>query len=503
MKNDLYSAIRKWAVRNVNGTLAKQIRSDIDDAWANNNSKAKKRFEFLYRLGEFENLPNAVKSIDIEERTKSREMQSCWMCGTRHADSYRATCTTGEKRQHFIGRDCGQILAAYGLGSGVILSADEKAANLKQKQMQDDLENLVLNEGRPIPLLPTSGPVKETRSDFLGSNYAWLVNQELPGDVRRAVVELKDPYFKASRSELKLVMDYVANNRTFPTDLFKPVLDDLKKMEAEGLATGVAARLEEKMANGTMTPRDAEVILDGTDYRGYRIARNTVTLKNYGEPLAGLLNDVIPALTHDKPKWHDDHIRQMYVNNKVLNANDYRLAKTCLNRWTFGALESIEGGDKQRIRNIAVSLESIDGFKDKIEGLVVIQRKMQYAKDHTSTEEYAQIEKVRESILGLPEESRVKVFQDACNKAYELIKDPMRLLQSPAMTVEAFKDQYNTDVSRIIDVAGKVHAKGWLNDFKRKYVPHLKEHLAYGILRKEDAPRLVKAAEKMKGYVRA
>lgn len=502
MSNQTYNAIRKWAVKNVDGSLRKLIRDDIDAAWANNNSKAKKRFEFLYNLGDFENLPNAVKSIQIEERVKSTELQSCWMCGTRHADSYRASCKNGHERTAFIGRDCGKILADYGLGTGVLLSSDERTAKKKQKSLQEDLENLVLNEGAPIPILPEGGPVKETRPDFVGSQYVWLTHQELPADVRRAVTQLKDPYFATTRNELKLVMDYVAQNKKFPADAFNPVLDDVKAMEAEGKAKNVAEKLEKRIKTGEMTVAEARSTLDGVDHLGYRVEKNTALLGKYNEPLAGMLNEMLPALAHDKDLLREDYLQQRYVQNKVLNQTDYRLAKSCLNRWAFGAMEALEGADKTKLRNLAIRIESVPDFKEKLEGLVVIQRKLQYAKDNTSTEEYAQIGKVKESILGLSKEQMLPIFQDACVKAYELQKAPLRLLQTPCMTLEAFNDEYKVDVSRTLEIAGRVHAKGFLNDFKRKYLEHLREHVSYGILRKEDAPRLAKAAELMKRYVR-
>ncbi|HSU72751.1 MAG TPA: hypothetical protein VLJ21_02790 [Candidatus Binatia bacterium] len=503
MANQLYYAIRKWAPRNVEGTLARRLRRDITVAWANNNSKAKKRFEFLYRLGEFDNLPNAVRSIRIEDRVKTDVMQSCWMCGTRHADGYRAH-VPGD-REHFIGHDCGRILAGYGLGTGVILEQDKKSAARKRQSVQDDLEGLVLDEGKPFAFLHHSGPVKETSPDYLGSQLAWISKQQLPQDVRLAVQHLKDPYYKTSRSDVKLVVAFIAENRTFPSDAYMPVMKDLWHMEHAGVIKDTAAKLEKKVADEqSLTVAEAKRLLDGIPYADYRIARNSELLTAYEEPLASIINDLLPALKHDKPLWHHDHVHQHYLFNKVLNQSDYRLAKGCLNRWTFGRMDTIAGADKHKLRNIAVRMECVYDFKDQLEGLVVMQRKLRYARDNTTSEEYTQLGLLQQSIGKLPEEMKAKVFKDACAKAYEMQKEPVRLLQEPCITIEHYKEQHpEMDIGRTLDIAGKVHARGFLNNFQRTYLPHLKEHLAYGLLRKEDAPRLAKAAELMKGYVRA
>jgi hypothetical protein len=501
MANELYYSIKKWAARNVEGALARKLRRDINTAWVNNNTKAKKRFEFLYRLGEFDNLPNAVKSIKVEDRTKTDMMQSCWMCGTLHADGYRAGCNG--TRDHFIGKDCGRILAAYGLGTGLILEQDKRGKANKRKGVQNDLDDLVLEEGRPFLFLHTSGPVKETSSDYVGSILTWVTKQELPMDVRLAVQHLKDPYFRTNRNDVKRLVDYVAENRKFPADAYAPVMKDLWHMEHTGAIKDKAQPLEAKVAGeGSLTVAEVKQLLDGIPYAEYRIQKNSELLAAYGEPLANVINTLIPAVKHDKPLWHDDHTRQRYVFNKVLSAGDYRLAKQCLNRWTFGRVDEIEGADKQKLRNIAVRMECVYDFKDHIEGLIVMHRKLNYAMANTSSEEYQQLELIQKSVKKLAEANRAKVFNDACNKAYDLQKEPMRLLQAPCMTIETYKEAQDMDIGRILDIAGKVHAKGFLNQFQRKYLPHLKEHLSYGILRNEDAPRLTKAAELMKRYVR-
>jgi hypothetical protein len=154
----------------------------------------------------------------------------------------------------------------------------------------------------------------------------------------------------------------------------------------------------------------------------------------------------------------------------------------------------LQGADRLRLRNIALRIEPVEDFGKKIDGLIVIGRKLQYAKDHTYSVEQAQLKKIREEISNLPNSQKYARIKKMVANFSEQIDDPCRLLQSKSMTVEHFEREnkkalakYFNGISDLVTLADRSYGWGdriWENNHPK--MANIKEHIKYGIITAED-----------------
>ncbi len=504
-----YRTIQAWAVHNVaDRELCKKIKQDIREAWGTDNTKAKAVYAFLYRLGEAENLPNTVTSIIVKDRVRTSTRQSCRACGTLHGDGYRCSPARGNDREDldfFIGYVCAKKrLARYGLNVGVLAEADKRGAEKKKHKISETLEDLVLHEQGLEVLLITGAAGRN--EEFIGNQLNWLFKHQdnLPEDAQVALKHLRDPYHRPTRQELAIVLQTVAHLRKFPADAYEGVAKDVELMAKEQLAPEDLARHLRQFT--CLTAQQADELLSQTKetYRSFRLRKNTAFLNAYEDTsLAFIFDAIIPALEHDQPLWHDDLVNQRYVYNKVWAPQDYRLAIGCLNRWAFGSVKHLEGADRLRLCNIATRLESVPEFKEKIEGLVVLSRKLAYARFHTQSDEYARLKRVKEELAQLSDKKKYGTFTQAARAIAEVLKDPCRLLKTSCIPVEAFGDTAKTTLTldHVLATITQAYTRdARIVDFQKRSLSMILEHTAYGIVRKADAKKLVRIYEHVKSY---
>ncbi len=488
MKNE-YQTIKGWAVNDVADQKSrKAILGDVKDAFAK-KSKKWTWFTHLYQIGEHQNLVNAVKSVEVIGRVKTDTLQSCWVCGTPHNDTYHVRF---KGRDYAIGNVCAkEHLAKYGLNTGVLAAVDEKSAKEKADEVNNDLDALVAEGQKPVTLL-SHKPAKKNES-YLYSQVQWVLNQKnVPDDVLQAAKLVKDTFARPGRTAVTKILDYVEGARSFPADMYEPIAKDLEHMGRSDLAMLLREQVE-------YTGSEAKEIWTkaGVDPIRYRIEKNTEFLKQYepeGKSLATILEEIIPAVEHDKHLWRDDLLAQEYRFNKVLSPEDYRLVSKCLKRWAFGSTQHLQGADRLRLRNIALRIEPVEDFGKKIDGLIVIGRKLQYAKDHTYSVEQAQLKKIREEISNLPNSQKYARIKKMVANFSEQIDDPCRLLQSKSMTVEHFEREnkkalakYFNGISDLVTLADRSYGWGdriWENNHPK--MANIKEHIKYGIITAED-----------------
>jgi len=495
--------IRDWAVNAVaDQKLSRAISRDVKDAFAM-NTKKKAWLTFLYQLGEHKNLPNAVQSIDVLDRVKTETLQSCWVCGTPHNDTYHANF---KGKDVFIGNVCAKnSLAKYGLNTGVLTEADKKSAIAKAEEVSNDLDALVCEEPR-IVTLAAHTPAKKNEN-YIGSQVAWVLNQKrVPKKVLEAANLIHDSFSRPGRTAVKTLLDYVEKARKFPTEAYAPIAKDLEMMGRGDLA-------QKLMAAKELTGLKAKEIWTqaGIDPTKYRIEKNTEFLKHYepdGKSLATMLEEIIPAVEHDKQLWRDDLLAQEYCFNKVLSPDDYRLVSKCLKRWAFGSTQHLNGADRLRLRNIALRIEPVADFGKAIDGLVAIGRKLEYAKDHKHSDEQKMLERIRDEISQLPNSQKYKKVREMASAVSKQINDPCRLLQTSCTTVEAFERgnagmlaKYFNGLQDLIETVDRSYALGdniWARNHPK--VEAVKEHVKYGIITKDDVKVLQVLERRVKNY---
>jgi hypothetical protein len=502
MKNE-YQTIKGWAVNDVADQKSrKAILRDVKDAF---DKKTKKWtwFTYLYQLGEHKNLANAVNSIEVIGRVKTDTLQSCWVCGTPHNDTYHARF---KGRDLPIGNVCAkEHLAKYGLNIGVLSDIDEKSAAAKADEVNNDLELLVAEGQKPVTLIANK-PAKKNET-FLYSQVQWVLNQkDVPDDVLQAAKLIKDTFARPGRTAVTKVLDYVENARRLPADMFEPIAKDLEHMGRSDLAMLLREQVE-------YTGSEAKEIWTkaGVDPIRYRIEKNTEFLRQYepeGKSLATILEEIIPAVEHDKKLWHDDLLAQEYRFNKVLSPEDYRLVSKCLKRWAFGSTQHLQGADRLRLRNIALRIEPVEDFGKEIDGLIAIGRKLQYAKDHTCSIEQAQLKKIKEEISSLPNSQKYARIKKMVSAFSEQINDPCRLLQSKSMTVEQYErenqkqlDRYFNGLNDLVALADRSYGWGdriWENNHPK--TANIKDHIKYGVITADDAKVLGVLERRVKTY---
>ncbi len=502
MKNE-YQTIKGWAVNNVAGQKSrKAILRDVKDAF---DKKTKKWtwFTHLYQLGEHQNLVNAVNSIEVIGRVKTDTLQSCWVCGTPHNDTYH---TRFKGRDYAIGNVCAkEHLAKYGLNTGVLADVDEKSAAAKADEVNNDLEVLVAEGQKPVTLIAHK-PAKKNES-YLYSQVQWVLNQKhVPDDVLQAAKLIKDTFARPGRTAVTKILDYVEGARSFPAGMYEPIAKDLEHMGRNDLAQMLREQVE-------YTGSEAKEIWTraGVDPIKYRIEKNTEFLKQYepeGKSLATILEEIIPAVEHDKKLWHDDLLAQEYRFNKVLSPEDYRLVSKCLKRWAFGSTQHLQGADRLRLRNIALRIEPVEDFGKEIDGLVAISRKLQYAKEHAFSDEQAQLKKIKGEISSLPNAQKYAKIRKMVAAISEQINDPCRLLQSKSMTVEQFERENQKALARhfnglngLVEMADRSYALGdriWDNNHPK--TANIKEHVKYGVITADDAKVLGVLERRVKTY---
>jgi hypothetical protein len=502
MKNE-YQTIKGWAVNDVADQKSrKAILRDVNDAFAK-KSKKWTWFTYLYQLGEHKNLQNAVKSIEVLGRVKTDTLHSCWVCGTAHNDTYHARF---KGREVAIGNVCAkENLAKYGLNTGVLSDVDQKSAAAKADEVNNDLELLVAEGQKPVTLIAHK-PAKKNEN-YLYSQVQWVLNQkDAPSDVLEAAKLIKDTFARPGRAAVTKILDYVEGARSFPADMYEPIAKDLEHMGRNDLAQKLREQVE-------FTGTEAKEIWAqaGVDPIKYRIEKNTEFLKKYepdGKSLATILEEIMPAVDHDKKLWHDDLLAQEYRFNKVLSPDDYRLVSKCLKRWAFGSTQHLEGADRLRLRNIALRIEPVEDFGKEIDGLVAISRKLQYAKEHAFSGEQAQLKKIREEISNLPNAQKYAKIRKMVAAISEQINDPCRLLQSKCMTVEQFErenkkqlDRYFDGLNDLVALADRSYALGdriWENNHPK--MASIKEHIKYGVMTADDAKILGVLERRAKTY---
>ncbi len=500
MKNE-QKQILNWAVNDVSDQkVRREIMHYVKNALTRNR-QARDWILTLYQSGEHQNYVNAVNSIVVKDRVKTETMQGCRVCGTQHRDTYRCSFSKWKDdagKDFFIGNVCArEHVGKYGSNLGVLTSVDEKSAKTKIKQTNSDLEELVAGEKKPPVLIATEAADRDER--YVGSQIIWVLNQKkVPKKVLMAARKLHDSYERAGRAELKLVMEYIARHREFPAETYEPVVKDIQEMEKDKLAPrGLGERL--RLAT-PMTGAKAQKLLSRTkqDYIDFRIGKNTEFLKQYEMPLAQIIDEIIPAVQHDQPLWHDDLVAQRYLFNKVLSADDYRLARKCLKRWAFGSTEALQGADRLRLRNIALRIEPVPDFKQSVDGLVVISRKLQYARDHLKDEEHQQLGRIKQAIETLPEKYRQPTFKKVADQIGDELSDPCRLLKTKCFTVESLPVNINTRIESV----DRTYAFGdnlWQN-YQAK-LERAKEHVKYGIVSKDDLDLVLKFENRANTYL--
>jgi hypothetical protein len=499
-----YQLIREWAVNNVaDQKQRKAILKDLKSAFAK-DTKAKAWFTSLYRLGEHDNLVNAVRSIPIYGRTITETSQSCWMCGQSHNDTYLGEFK-GAKVS--IGNVCARTrLTRYGGNAGVLTDAEEKTRKQKAKQVQEDLEILVSEEENPVVLLDHK-PAKKKES-YLGTLVGWVLQQEnAPDNVLAAADRIKNSYSRSARNDVRILLDHVAKTRKFPADAFEPIAKDIELMENEKLApAGLAQRIRSAKE---LTGAQADLLLAEAkeNHRQYRIRKNTEFLKNYepGNSLATIIEQIAPVFEqHDKPLWREDLAAQMFRYNKVLSAQDYRLVARCLKRWTFSSTQPLEGADRLRLRNIAVRIEPVSDFRQIIDGLVAISRKLQYSKDHVNDDERQQLESIKAEINRLPDKQKYAMFRKFADQLAQKINDPCTLLKAECYALESLEEKTGiADLNALVSKASRTYAPGdkiWDNNHQK--AARAAEHVQYGIVSKEDIIALQTLERRAKHYFR-
>jgi hypothetical protein len=498
-----YQTIKGWAVNDVADQKSrKEILRAVKYAF-DKNTKTWTWLTFLYQLGEHKNLVNAVNSIEVVGRVKTETLQSCWVCGTPHNDTYHARF---KDRDVFIGNVCAkENLAKYGLNTGVLSAADDKSARFKAEEVSNDLDALVSEEPRPVTILAHT-PAKKNEN-YLYAQVQWVLNQKrVPKDVRAAAKDIHDTFTRPGRAAVKTLLDYVEKARKFPAEAYEPIAKDLEHMGRKDLAQMLRNSKQLTGLKARQICAQAE-----TDPIKYRIEKNTAFLKQYepdGKSLATILEEIIPAVEHDKQLWRDDLLAQEYRFNKVLSPEDYRLVSKCLKRWAFGSTQHLQGADRLRLRNIALRIEPVEDFGKEIDGLIAIGRKLQYAKDHTFSEEQEALKHIRDEISSLPNAQKYLHIKRTVAALAHQINDPCRLLQSKSMTVEQFERdnqkelaKYFNGLNDLVAVADRSYALGdriWDNNHAK--VANINEHIKYGVITNDDAKVLQVLERRVKTY---
>ncbi len=492
MKNE-YQEMRAWANNTDHEENRKKILRDVNSAYHGKNTHMQLWFRFLRGIGNYDNPANAVKNgLRPLDRTTMDTLHACRVCGTPHKDTYRLQIVNkpGEEGVIYVGHVCARTrVSYYGLNSGVLASVDRKSAEAKAGRVQEELEQLVSEDQVPFAFVDSQPAAKDRK--YLGAQLIWVLQQKrVPKKVLEAATCLHDNYSIPDRNELRLVLEYIARARKIPASAFENVAKDIELMEKEKLApNGLAGQLR---SAHELTGAKAEQILTQTseNYRQYRIRKNTEFLKQYepeGKSLATILEEIIPAVGHDKKLWRDDLLAQEYRFNKVLSPDDYRLVSKCLKRWAFGSTQHLQGADRLRLRNIALRIEPIDDFGKAVDGLIAIGRKLQYAKDHTFSEEQEQLKRIREEISSLPNAQKYLHIKKTVSALAQQINDPCRLLQSKSMTVEAFDRQYDRTLGTLVDKVDRSYALNssiWARNHPQ--VEGIKDRVKYGIITADD-----------------
>ena len=520
MKTD----IKRWAVKELGGSkenraLARDIRADIKHAYRlGRTTKSTKLWEELFRqFRGFKNLPSGLNSLHVGDRVTTEEMKSCWLCGEPHGTGYSAPPTLNpiSGRQPFIGKDCAKKLTGYGLRAGVITAADRRARITVTRKDIDGLDDLIIEAGPAVSIAFESTPYSATDRGLLGNMTTWLSRQDnLGADLEAALGRVVDSYADSSRGDRKMVFDAIAERKPFPKDTYKHVVEDLKEMEREGKAPeGIAKKLMLSTTGGRLTCAKVLGVLDGVDQQGYRIKKNQKRLKIYGVATPGaIMNDLARLIRHDKPLWGEDMVRMRFTYNKVLSEGDYRLVAGCFNKWRFGYTSEVHGANALRLRNRAVRLESVVNFRKKIDGLIAVHRKMEYALHHAESHEYKVLGDVRKALEKVPKKKQSKVFREACNEAYQKQKDPLVLIRGAAVTTEGFgdhvsdrfkEDNDNTSFEAVIDMIGTkiVTNDRPTREFQASVLPRVQTHAEYGFVLKSDIKKLETAYRRRKAMI--
>lgn len=508
-----YTTIREWAANKVSDPVARAIRRDINRTFGNpHDKKGQARWQTIYRVfSGYDNLPNGLNSLKVGDRVRADQLHACWLCGTPHSDGYVCSPATSgiAGRDPFIGHNCAERLTGYGLRAGVLTEADRKTRAKKTNAIIAGIDGLVLNDGDVLPLMLESSRPNATESGMLGHHLGWIGKhyKDFSPEVQQAYDRLTKDYVFPEVEDVRTVFRAIEYDRPFPASTYKNILSDVRRMEKAGKADeGIAKRLQNAGRKGKLTGRQVKAILGFTDHRGYRIFENEKRLRRLDAKIGDVMNTLAPLAEHDKPLWGRDITRQRYTLNKVLSEADYRTVAGSFNRWRFGYTSEVHGSDARTLRERAIRLESVVGFQKKIDGMVAVQRKFEFAKDQTAGKVHKDLGEIIKMIEGLPkttEKKKSKAFREAVHEAQRLRRDPLVKLQAPAVPIEVFGDytgrkfqEYkNLDFHKVVALVGRkiLTPDRKLSTFQESVLPQIVEHAKYGFILKSDAKKLEQA----------
>lgn len=517
-----YKTCKTWAAAGVEAPLRKQILNDVDIAYGlranpdtgkkSLNRKAVARFEFFYRLGKFENLPNAVRSIDIEQRVNLETEQSCWLCGEGHLEGFQCRAPTDTaQREHYIGKDCAKLMVKYGFRAGVLLDAEKRGKIAVKQDTLAHLDDLVLDTKSPLSVMVSSIP-GEYEEDFVGTQYTWLVRNlhTLPKSVREhlqpAMERVRDPYKRPDKSDIDLVLRAAAEYRTFPAEAYEPIAQDVELMEKEGLAPSRTAWHLRQFTE--FSAAKAHEILAGIDHQGYRKRKNEETLRAYesGINLGALLNLLAPIVEHDRPEWATV-FKGKKATGTILGEADYPVIAGCFNRWRFGYTAEVHGADSKALRERAIKLEPVSKFRQSVESLVAVGRKLQYALETTQSDAYHRLGEALGALASIDAANQAEEFGKAGTKIVELREEPLMMLGERCIPKEAFlghtSERFQQEhkgllLDHALGIIKKcVTAEKYVTDFRKNDLPGIEERAAHGIIRADDLPRLQRVIDRV------
>ncbi|MBI4145388.1 hypothetical protein HY493_04250 [Candidatus Woesearchaeota archaeon] len=523
-----YQTCRTWAPAGEEAPLQRILRNDIDIAYGRKtnpatgkkslNRKAVARFEFFYTNFKSENLPNAVRAVDVIQRVNLETEQSCWLCGEGHLEGFLCRAPTDtSQREHYIGKDCAKLMVRYGLRAGVLSDAEKRGKIAVKQDLIRDLDDLVMDTKSPVSVIISSAPGGHDE-DFVGTQYTWLVRnlatipKKVREELRPALERFRDPYCRPDKTDLDLILRAAAEYRTFPAEAYEPIAQDVELMEKDGLAPAKTAWHLRQFDE--LTAAKAHELLEGIDHQGYRRRKNEETLGAYernGVVLGALLNLLAPIVEHDRPHWAKV-FKGKKVQDTILSESDYPIVAGCFNRWRFGYTSEVHGADSRALRERAIRLEPVGRFKDGVETLVAVGRKFEYALNATQSDAYHLLGEALNALTDIPADQQAAEFGKAGAKIVELRQEPLVMLGERCIPKEAFidhtserfqQDHAGLPLDHALNIIKKcVTEDKYVTEFRNTELACIEERAKHGIIRADDLPRLRRVIDRVSRFRR-
>ncbi len=525
------------AARHIRGEQRQAIRAIIErlyDAYNRNPSeqstaKPIKRLEFFLSFTGADNvydIQNKFRITDYVElsddeliedpRYQHKRGEECAACGTHIRNFYVVKREGVEPEIHHIGYDCMERMQAdFAVDMGGIRFT-EQATPRKREQRAYELEQLVSDAAdedvfSQAAWLAASAEDHDAHDPTIGlkllqdrgSYKDWLWKQPLNDDIAHLLVEASNCHMHFPRHKQKKLWAYLAENRLLSVALYKGVLEDVVLLAKEQnikldtqARTLITSAKSKKPRHATLN--DVGRILDALpfDVHKERKARNQAALNAYdGFVLAQALDDILPVFEMDKGHWHDAYVTHQYLFSKALTPKDYALIRKVAKRWLSGMSRSPEGYNRTKLYHLATRIEPITRFDETLEKLAGIQRKIQYARDKLTSDEYQRLNQFATDLQTIAG-NKNKIAKLQAHIA-EVLAEPKKTLKQQVTPVERIDGL--TEALTRIERSYAEDDKTWTK--YDQHLPLIKEHAHAKFLTQDDQKHIARLDKRLQAFV--